>query len=339
MKTPDDKFTHVLGIDISKDSFHVALAAWDVPDAFLAATFHNTPAGFRSLLGWLAKHTKEARIHACMEATGSYSQGLALFLHDKIACLSVENPRRIKAYASCRMRRCKSDPADARLIALYTRTQQPEAWQLLSEAKRNARAIARHIESLQIQRDGWKNRLKTTDVSYLKKEIQSLIATLNRQIDRAEKELLAVIQADTELAHQYDLLLSICGVGSITASRLLVELPELARMESARQLASFAGVTPRHRQSGTSGSNFTPMSKTGSGRIRKILYWPAISAMRYNLVCKGFAQRLTTQGKKKMCIIGAIMNKLLRIVFGMLKHNRPFDSSFHTHSEILPSTT
>jgi hypothetical protein len=71
-----------------------------------------------------------------------------------------------------------------------------------------------------------------------------------------------------------------------------------------------------------------PRSKAGNSQLRKHLFFPAMSAMRYNPICKEFAARLKAQGKPQIVIIGAIMNKLLHIIYGVLEHQKPFNSEY-----------
>jgi transposase len=70
------------------------------------------------------------------------------------------------------------------------------------------------------------------------------------------------------------------------------------------------------------------LSKVGSSRLRKSLYYPAITAFRFNPLIKAFGLRLSAQGKSKMLIIGAAMRKLLHLAYGVLKSQRPFDPAF-----------
>ena len=99
---------------------------------------------------------------------------------------------------------------------------------------------------------------------------------------------------------------------------------EFSRYDSARQIAAYAGVAPRKRDSGTS-LNQTYLSKHGNGRIRKGLYFPSITATRYNKTINQFASRLEKNGKTPMQIVCASMRKLLHIAFGVLKHKSPFN--------------
>ena len=97
-----------------------------------------------------------------------------------------------------------------------------------------------------------------------------------------------------------------------------------SRYDSARQIAAYAGVTPKKSESGTSLKQ-TKLSKLGNGRIRKGLYFPAIVATKHNSIINEFANRLEKNGKTKMQIVCAAMRKLLHIAFGVLKHKSPFN--------------
>ncbi len=63
----------------------------------------------------------------------------------------------------------------------------------------------------------------------------------------------------------------------------------------------------------------------GKAGIRAALYWPAITAMTRCPGFKAFAEVLTKRGKPKKVIIGAVMRKLVHIIYGVLKHRTPYD--------------
>jgi|SRR5947209_776341 len=114
-----------LGIDISKLKFNVSLIQ---PSGKLKhRVFPNTAAGFEQLREWLAKLGVE-RVHACLEATGTYSEALALFLCEAGHLVSVVNPAAVKAFAQSRLSRTKTDKVDAELIARFTVAQTPPCW-------------------------------------------------------------------------------------------------------------------------------------------------------------------------------------------------------------------
>ena len=81
---------------------------------------------------------------------------------------------------------------------------------------------------------------------------------------------------------QAGLLESIPGIGAVTAAVLLAEAGDFSHFGSARQVAAFAGLVPRIRQSRSSVRGKPRLSKVGSSRLRKCLYFPAITALRWN---------------------------------------------------------
>ena len=110
----------VLGIDIAKLKFNLCLIN---PGGKLRhKVLPNTAAGFAQLLGWLSRHGVE-RVHACLEATGTYGEALSLFLHEAGHTVSVVNPAAIKAFAASRLSRTKTDRVDAELIARFCQAQ------------------------------------------------------------------------------------------------------------------------------------------------------------------------------------------------------------------------
>jgi transposase len=113
----------VLGIDIAKAKFDVCLLR---EDKLYQHTFPNTPDGFQALQAWLTRR-HVTTVHACLEATGTYGEAVALFLHAAQHTVSLVNPLQIKAFGDSELRRAKTDKADAALIARFCLKQQPPA--------------------------------------------------------------------------------------------------------------------------------------------------------------------------------------------------------------------
>lgn len=158
---------------------------------------------------------------------------------------------------------------------------------------------------------------------------RGLLEEIERQIEDLEEEIEEHVEENPKLERQCSLLETIPGVGLQTAAIVAGELGSPERFESARQAAAYAGLVPRHRQSGTSVRGSPRMSKVGNGRLRRAMYFPAMTALRFNSAVKAFGERLKERGKKKMVVIGAAMRKLLHICYGVLKSGRPFDPSLH----------
>ena len=314
-----------LGIDIAKDTFEAHLLQ---AKATARGSFDNTPAGFVKLDHWLKKR-KAGAVYVCLEATGRYSEGVAEHLHAGGHTVSVINPARLKAFGQATLTRTKTDQTDAALLADFCHRQQPAAWTPPAPAQRELRALVRRRESLGQLRQQEANRLGSGETSaVVRASLEAVLTLLDAQLAAVEQAIAEQVAADPELKRQHALLDSIPGIGPTTAAALLGEL-DFGAYASARQVAAQAGLTPRQRQSGTSIRGKPRLSKQGAAQLRKILYFPAIVALKHNPVIAAFAERLTERGKAKLAIVCAAMRKLLHLCYGVLKTGQAFDPAYH----------
>lgn len=316
----------VLGIDIAKAKFDVVLL-------HEGKTRHkvclNTPAGFAELAAWLAR-AGVTRVHACLEATGTYGEALAHWLHDQGHLVSVVNPAAIRAYAESRLLRAKTDKVDGGLIARFCATETPPLWTPLPLDIRELQALVRRLEALQEMERQERNRLEAgVAVAAVRRSIDAVLTRLDDEIAAVKRAIRDHFNQHPSLRAQRDLLTSIPGIGETTATLLLAEL-DVKRYQSARHLAAFTGLTPRIKQSGTSVRRRGRFCKLGPSRVRKALYFPALAALRHNPLIKPLAVRLTAARKPKMVIVGAAMRKLVHLVYGVLKSQRPFNTNIAT---------
>jgi transposase len=313
---------HILGIDVSKLKFNVCLMRED--GKLRHRVFANTQAGFTELCDWLKKN-HVSQVHACLEATGTYSEALATYLYDGGHQVSLVNPAATKAYAGAQLSRTKTDRVDAELIARFCQTQKPRLWTPAPPEVRQLQALVRRLDSLIEMQVMESNRLSAgVSTTEVKLSIESVINHLEEQIKRTEKLIRKQINNHPQLRAERDLLLSIPGLGEATVARLMSEI-NFHRYESARQVAAFAGLVPRLRESGTSVRGRARLSKVGTPRIRRSLYFPAVTALRCNPVIKAWASGLRERGKCEMQIIGAVMRKLIHLAYGVLKSGKPYD--------------
>lgn len=310
----------VLGIDIAKAKFAVVLLTGD--GKVRHKTCANTPAGYADLAAWLQRQ-RVTRVHACLEATGTYGDAVATWLHDAGHVVSVVNPAIIHAYARTPLARSKTDRLDAELIARFTATQQPPAWTPPALEIRQLQALVRRLDALQGMRTQELNRLAAgVTVDDVRASIEAIIASLDAQIAHVHQLIRDHLDQYPGLRAQRDLLTTIPGIGEATAAILIAELFD-KRYSSARQAAAFAGLVPRLVESGTLRGR-SRLSKVGPGRLRKALYFPAIAALRYNPTIKAIRTRLHAAGKPAMVIIGAAMRKLIHLAYGVLKSGRAY---------------
>jgi transposase len=319
--------TTFVGIDVSKDTLDACLLT---PDGTARqAAVPNTPAGHARLLAWADRHADDADLHFCTEATGGYEDALATYLHDAGRLVSVVNPTRVKYAGLMRGRGNKTDTADAKLIAEYARRETPPAWHPPSPEVRELQALVRRRDDLRELAAHEKARLGSPLLTpAARRSVARVVRLLGREADRMQAAADTLIAASAALAADRDLLASIPGVGSQTASTVLAELPALDRVPSAQAAAAYAGLAPREYASGSSVRRRTRLSKAGNPRLRKALYLPTLTAVRFNPVLASFFDRLVDRGKPRMQAVGACMRKLVMICYGVLKNRAPFDPNW-----------
>ena len=312
-----------LGLDISKLKFNACLLRAD--GKLRHKVFPNNPTGFSQLCDWLARQGVEY-IHACLEATGAYGDSLAADLHKAGHTVSIVNPAAIKAYAQSHLSRTKTDRVDAALIAGFCSERQPPAWHPPEREVQELQALVRRLESLTEMRTMEENRLSSgISVEAVKASVEEVLAYLSEQIKKTEALIRDHINRHAGLKQRSELLDSIPGIGETTAAVLLAEVTDISQYRSARQVAAFAGLVPRERQSGSSVRGRVRLSKIGNARLRKALYFPAITALRCSPFFQQWADGLRQRGKSKMAVIGAAMRKLVHLAYGVLKTGKPFD--------------
>jgi transposase len=312
-----------LGLDVAKLKFNACLMR--AGGKLRHKVFPNNPQGFSQLSDWLKKQEVE-QVHACLEATGTYGGSLAAYLHEQDHLVSIVNPAAIKAYAQSHLSRTKTDRVDAALIAGFCGERRPPAWHPPEREVQELQALVRRLEALIEMRTAEQNRISSgISVGAVRESVEELLAHLAEQIKKTEALIRDHIGSHPGLRRQRELLDSIPGIGETTAAVLLAEVPGILQYKSARQVAAFAGLVPKERQSGSSVRGRTKLSKIGNARLRKALYFPAITALRCSPFFQSWAGGLRERGKCKMSVIGAAMRKLIHLAYGVLKTGQPFD--------------
>jgi len=148
---------------------------------------------------------------------------------------------------------------------------------------------------------------------------------ITQKIETIKNSVCELLNQHKELLENFQLLLTIPGIGEESAIAILAEVPDIKAFRDARQLAAYAGVIPRNMTSGSSVYAKPRLSKAGSQILRKALYFPAIVAKNHNPIIMSFCQRLKERGKHNMSIVGAAMRKLLHTIFGILRSKSAFN--------------
>jgi transposase len=316
----------VVGIDVAKVKLDVTLKR---PEGkWRSKVVANSAVGFEELRLWLAKHGVTCA-HVCMEATGVYWEGVASDLADHGFAVSVVNPAQIKAFAGAMGVRTKTDAVDAKVIAEFCASRAPDLWQPPSKSVRRLRALVGRRDALVDLRTQESNRLEVTTDEEVRRSIEQVIALLDEQIKKIERQIAKDIDDDPTLKHQRELLASIPGVGDKTIAMFLSHYGGTLRFDKTRQAVAFAGLDTRQHESGSSVQGKPRLSKMGNSAIRRALYMPAVVAMTRTPWGRAFSSRLLAAGKPKMLILGALMRKLVAIAYGVLKSGTPFNPAIH----------
>ena len=173
-------------------------------------------------------------MHACLEATGQYGDGVAEYLYHAGHAVSVVNPLRIKRYGESKLHRNKTDKADAALIAEFCAKETPPLWKPLPDSLKQLRQMVRRLDDLQCAYQQERNRL-TSGVTntWVVADLQAHLQELRQRIQAMKTAIQQFIVADPELKHQAYLLDTIPGIGELTAARLLAEIGEITSFEDA----------------------------------------------------------------------------------------------------------
>lgn len=325
----------VVGIDIAKAKFDAVLRQEKPSDKKAKhKVFDNNDAGFQTFQDWLAAYAKE-QLHVCMEATNSYGFALAYFLTGQGYKVSIVNPKQIKAFSESDLKRNKTDKLDAEIIAEFCYQKSPRLWQPVSEKRQEFQALYRRWDTLKNIAAQEKNRLESERNAQVRSSIEAHLAYLEDQLEAVEAALDVHVQADPGLSQHHDLLASIPGIGKVTSYCLLAEVP-FEVFTHVNDLVAFAGLNPKVHTSGTFQGR-TKVSKVGSSRLRKALYFPAISATRHNPLVQPLVQRLEQENRCQLFILCAVMRKLLHFAFGVIKSKQPFDPHFLAKHTQAPS--
>lgn len=191
----------------------------------------------------------------------------------------------------------------------------------------------RRLRALQLRRrqlveDSRREKTRLAQVSgpqvsepLMRASVGRVLRLLGREVARLEADIDALIAASGDLRARAGLLRTAPGIGPVSATALLAELPELGRL-SPRQVAALAGLAPMARDSGLRSCK----RRIGGGRksLRDVLYMAGLSAARHDPGLRAFAERLKARGKAPKQAIIAVTRKLLVILNAMIRENRPY---------------
>ncbi len=315
--------TTYIGIDVAKDTLSVAVpklnAGWKLTE------YVNSPDGIRSLVNQLPDQA-----HCVLEATGSYSVLVTYMLTQARVTVSVINPKQSHHFTKMHLSVTKTDPRDAVLLSEYGRVVQPPVYQMSTDNLLLLRQKRTLLRQYQKQRVALLNLLESFRPLPLKdptvqQSLQQMTTHFQVAIAQLKAEINQVCQAD--FADQYKRLRSIKGISHAIATALIETTNGFRDFTSAKALAKFIGVAPIIYQSGKVGIT-KGINRSGDAHLRGQLYMASLSAIRYNKPCRECYQRLKAAGKVTNVALMAVINKLLRQAYAVVKFNEDYDPNY-----------
>jgi len=318
-----------VGIDVSAKTLDVACR--DGKKKLELGGFDNTAAGHGSLVRYLKKRAGKTVVRVVLESTGVYGLDLALGLDRAGFEVMVANPRATANFAKATMQRSKTDRLDATMLLEFAEQMEFVRWKAPSAERLQVRAISRRIHALMTTVRDEKNRMHAANqvegMAIVKRSIRKTLEQLDKQVRELRAAAYALIVGDPDLLRRYELLVTVKGIGHISAIAILAELAVLPGDMTDRQWVAHAGLDPRVFESGSSIKLPPRISKRGNKYLRAALYLPARVACRFEPGVASFAARLRAGGKKPLQIHVAVMRKLLHSIHAMFAAGAAFDGA------------
>lgn len=327
-------FSFFQGNDISKDWFDAAIIAENAPKKVLAnKRFDNTLKGFKEWFKWLKTQSNNQVDKAliCMEHTGLYTVPFCCFLEEKGLNYTLVPGLAIKR--SLGITRGKDDKIDAVRITQYIRKNHDEIdlYTLPDTAIRALKALATLRKRLMKSKHSFEVSAKellsfeqSSVADIVNAHTQELLKTLKEKIKQVDKQMVELIAQHPSLKRNYDLSVSVPGVGPQIAIYLLIYTQNFVAFTKFRKFATYCGIAPFPHGSGKNDKAPNKVSHLANKLIKALLTNGAQSAIRYCPEMKQYVVRQEAKGKNKYSIINVVRNKLISRVFAVVKRGSPY---------------
>src|ERR1017187_9398064 len=325
------------GIDVAQNELVVSLGRMNHDtgiDIFAFKTFANNTKGFNDLVTWVNKMAiKEVKVRYVMEATGVYHEKLAYYLSDQEQEVSIVLPNKISNYFRTLDIKTITDKTASQAICRFGLERKLEVWQKPKKIFKDLKQLTRERDQMIADRTVLKNQLHAEKAEAFPNEssikrVTKRIQLIDKQELEIKAEIAAIKKTDTELVKKINTITTIPGVGKLTAVIVLAETNGFELIKSKKQLVSYSGLDVRLKDSGTSVKSKPKISKKGNRHLRKAMYMPALSAMRFNDHHKAVFVRLVSKHGIKMKAAVAVQRKILELIYTIYKTDKAFDKDY-----------
>ena len=306
--------TRVIGIDVAKDKIDVSDA-----NGKIKKEVKNSTASIVKQI--VRKIDQPGETFVVCEATGGYERRLVKAIQEAGIAVCVANPLQVRQFGKGIGVLEKTDRIDAALLRQFGEVVDLQPTAPKSPEHEHHEALVRRREQLMMTINQEQNRRAQTDDLVIRRMIDATLKLLKTQQDSIDEQIEAFLKKEAETNHTVDLIQSVPGVGIVTTSTLISDLPELGTLNRL-EIAKLAGVAPIANQSGKRDRKRSIFG--GRSHVRRVLYMATLVATRHNHVIKKFYARLLKAGKLKKVALVACMRKLLTILNCMVRNNEPW---------------
>jgi transposase len=286
----------------------------------------NDAQGHRQLKRWLAKN--DVRLIA-IEATGKWHRQVHRSLHANGFRVAIVNPLRARLFAEAIGLLAKTDRLDARMLAMLADSLSPQVKAPASEAVECLQELVAGRDSAVGEKTALENQLDAANTMFLRRQLKARILRIAKDIASLQSEIERLIAGNEAMARRHAILLSIPGIGPVTAATLLASMTELGSC-TAKQIAMLAGLAPLADQSGAREGQRA--IRGGRAAARRVLYLCALSAKRCNPAMRVLYERLTTAGRPHKVALVAIARKLIVLANTLVSQSRLWQSEPPCHA-------
>lgn len=299
-----------------------------------AKVFSNDAGGFQKLIEWAQKRIdQDICVVFVVEATGVYHELLANYLVDNGFKVAVVLPNRTSNFFRTTKIKTITDSSSSRMITQFGLEKELDLWRKPDAVFNHLKQLTREREQLIAERCIIKNQLHAEskgafpDSGSVRRMGQRL-KLVEKQVKEIEEEIKLKVEKNPELNKKVQNICTIKGVGLITCVTVMAETNGFDLIRNKKQLVSYAGLDVVEKQSGISVRSATRISRRGNRHIRKALYFPAFTAIRYTPQMKDHYASLISKHGIKMKAAVAIQRKLLVLIYILWKTNEPYCENY-----------
>jgi transposase len=337
----------VAGIDVAQkelvvtlgrklDDFSIELFAYKV--------FKNTEKGILALVEWTQKlSNKEKPIRYVMEATGVYHQKIAYYLDKNKHDVSIVLPNKISNYMCTLELKNITDKSCSQAIAQFGLERKLDNWVRPNDVYKELQQLTRERDQIVQERSIIKNQMHAENSEAGPNEkslarMRSRIKYLNSQEKEIKEDIGVIVNKNPDLHQIINRITTIPGVGALTAVIVLAETNGFELIRNKSQLASYAGLDVREKQSGTSVKGKPRISKKGNRNLRKSMHLPSLTAVKWDENFKEIYVRLVSKHGIKMKALVAIQRKLLELIYVLFKNETNYDKQYVIKNSVQTHT-